>query len=239
MASTYLYNFVYDDFCSWYLEMSKVTLQGEDQDQIANTHQVLYTVLKSVIMMIYPFTPFFSEELYQSLPGHGVSIMEESYPKYDHSAIDLAAIDEVNNLISMIKDIRNYKVDNDLPPNEKINLFLAGIKYDFDRYLPYLKRFGFIDNIQFVDVLPHHLEPKVYPGVIMAIEDKIDKAELKQKISLEVAKYTAEVERCEKMLSNPNFINKAPAKKIEEEKAKLAQYQEALHLLKAKLNKLA
>lgn len=239
MASTYLYNFVYDDFCSWYLEMAKVTLQAADPLHIKHTHQVLYKVLKDVVLMIYPFTPFFSEEIYQSLPGHKTSIMEEAYPQYDEAMVNVTAIDEVNNLIAMIKDIRNYKVDNELAPNEKINVFLTGLKYDFTRYIAYLKRFGFIEQIHFVEHLDHHLEPKYYPGVIMAIEDKIDKAELKRKLSADIAKYAAEVERCEKMLSNPNFIDKAPAKKVEEEKAKLGQYQEALLLLQNKLAKLS
>lgn len=238
MASTYLYNFVYDDFCSWYLEMSKVTLQSDQLTDIRHTHQVLFKSLKAIISMIYPFTPFLSEELYQSLPGHRLSIMEEPYAIYHENEMDMTAIDEVNNLIAMIKDIRNYKVENDLAPNEKIHVFLSGLKYDFERYLPYLKRFGFIEQVTFIDILDTHLEPKYYPGVIMAIEDKVDKSELKVKLKNEISKYIAEVERCEKMLSNANFVAKAPAKKIEEEKAKLQQYQEALHLLQTKLAKL-
>lgn len=95
-ASTHLYNFVYDDFCSWYIEMSKVTLQGDNEEAKHMTHLVLHKCLKSILMMIYPYTPFFAEEIYQNLPGHLESIMLAAYPEVEEQYMDKKAQEEIS-----------------------------------------------------------------------------------------------------------------------------------------------
>ncbi len=102
-ASTHLYNFVYDDFCSWYLEMSKVTLQGENEVNKNNTRQVLYHILEGIIMMIYPYCPFITEEIYLNMPEHKDSIMLNSYPEYNDSLFDKKSMDEIEIIIKIVE----------------------------------------------------------------------------------------------------------------------------------------
>ena len=106
-ASQYLYNFVYDDFCSSYLEFSKVSLNSDSIDKINSTKQILYYCLKSIILLIYPYTPFISEELYLNLPEHKESIMVEKYPTIHKNYINHSFDDERETLCKVIKDIRN------------------------------------------------------------------------------------------------------------------------------------
>jgi len=241
MASSFLYNFVYDDFCSWYLEMSKVTLQGDDEDAKKTTHQVLYTCLKAILGMIGPFTPFIAEELYLHLPAHGESLMLEAFPKASSLYQDKAAIEEVSLVFDLIRSVRSYKVDNQLAPNQAVTLyFVTHEKKKLEKYLPYLSRFTFAKEIVIQDshkgIESHNVV--LFPGVEMIIVDATDKATVIAKLDAEIKVLESEVARGQGMLSNPNFVNKAPEAKIALEKDKLAKNLEQLATVKAKRAKL-
>lgn len=236
-ASTHLYNFVYDDFTSWYVELCKIKLNSENNELRHNTLCVLLKVLKSILLMIYPYTPFISEEIYQNLPDHLESIMLDSYPEYDENLVFEESEEKINEIISMIKDIRSYKVENNLAPNAQIKLTLIplGTK-DLSDYITYLSRFTFASSIDIKEQGEGNI--KVYKSLNLLIEDNINKEELLQKINKEIARLESEVSRCQKMLSNPNFVSKAPQQKIEQEKAKLASYQSELNIYLNKKSKL-
>ncbi|MDD6301750.1 MAG: valine--tRNA ligase [Bacillales bacterium] len=237
-ASTHLYNFVYDDFTSWYVELCKVKLNGEDKELARNTKAVLIKVLKDIIMMIYPYTPFIAEEIYLNLPGHKESIMLDSYPEVNEKYIYESDCLIVEDLIKAIKDIRAYKVDNNLAPNANVDIMLLPTSplfnaSFFDRYL---RRFGFAKDIKIVDKIEGNLS--IYTYVQMAIIDNIDKDELLNKINQEIARLEKEVARSSSMLSNQNFIQKAPQSKIDLEKTKLEKYQNELNTYLDKRNNL-
>jgi len=238
-ASTHLYNFVYDDFCSQYLEMSKVSLSSNDEQSIKTTHQVLYKCLKAIILLIYPYTPFIAEELYLSLPKHLESVMLESYPLVEDKLIDNSVNDEVNMLFSMIKDVRNYKIENKLAPNARLSLFLNLKIKVFDAYFTYLKRFTFSD-IQVIgeEILSKRGELKIYDFGDMLIDNQAGRGEIIARIDKEIEETKSEIARAEKMLSNDNFLTKAPQEKIELEKSKLNKHKDNLRSLLEKKEKL-
>ena len=225
-ASTHLYNFVYDDFTSWYVELCKVKLNGEDQELKQNTKAVLIKVLKDIILMIYPYTPFIAEEIYLALPGHKESIMLDSYPEFDSSLIYENESKVVEELIKMIKDVRAYKVENNLAPNAKVKLTIISEDIDREFFTTYLTRFAFAESVKYN--VTSEGAVKVYANCQMIIEDNVDKGELLAKIEKEIARLTSEVARGEKMLSNPNFLAKAPASKVEQETNKLNAYKAEL-----------
>ena len=231
-ASSHLYNFVYDDFCSQYLEMSKVTLNGNDENKKNSTYQVLHYCLKNIILLIYPYTPFIAEELYQNLPEHKESIMLESYPTVKKDLIDNSYDEQVETLINLIKDVRNYKLENKLAPNAKLDLLINFKKDVFDGFNTYLARFTF-SEIQNVgkDIINKKGELKVYNYLDLIISNEAGKDELLKRIDAEIALTRSEIERCEKMLSNPNFVDKAPKEKVENERNKLSKHQENLQNL--------
>ena len=227
-ASTHLYNFVYDDLASSYLEFCKIKLNSSSVELKDNTKAVLLKVLKSIILMIYPYTPFIAEEIYQQLPGHKESIMLDAYPEIEQKYISPKAEEKVFDLIKMIKDIRNFKAVNELAPNQEMVLrFIpSSEEFSLDLYAPYLAKFAFAKDIALCDNAQGNII--VYSSCQMIIQDNIDKDELIKKLDKEIARLQNEVARGEKMLSNPGFIAKAPQEKIELEKNKLESYKKEL-----------
>ena len=233
-ASTHLYNFVYDDFCGQYLEMSKVALNSNDEKAKEITNQILYFVLKNIILLIYPYTPFIAEEMYLNIPGHKDSVMLEKYPVYDESLVDESSEGQVNVLFAMIKDVRNYKIENKLAPNAKLELKIKLKINVFDDFVTYLKRFTFSD-VEFVDALENKGDINVYNEGSMLIKNEAGKEDLIKKLEKDIETIKSEIFRCEKMLGNPGFVSKAPAEKIALEKNKLEQHKKNLEELEAKL----
>lgn len=225
-ASTHLYNFVYDDFTSWYLEFAKLKLQSGDEKQAHNALAVLLEVLKSVLLMIYPYTPFIAEEIYLNLPEHLESIMVDRYPEVDESRIDEKSEALIADLIAMIKDIRAYKVENQIAPNGAVSLTLIPTKGDVSALIPYLKRFAFAKEINVRSECEGNLH--VYGCANLVIEDQVDKDALLARLNKEIERLNGEVERGTKMLSNPNFLAKAPKEKVEREEIKLRDYRNEL-----------
>ena len=237
-ASGHLYNFVYDDFCSQYLEMSKVALNSDDEAKKNTTLQVLYTCLKNIILLIYPYTPFIGEELYMNLPEHLESIMLESYPHYDKKLVDNSRDDEISLLFDFIHDVRNYKIENKLAPNAKMNISISLNKKMFDDFLIYLNRFTFSDIkvVESTDNLQGELF--IHNLGSLLIDNASDKEELLAKLEKDIQTTLFEIERGEKMLANPNFINKAPKEKVALEQEKLAKNKENLASLSKKKEQL-
>lgn len=236
-ASSHLYNFVYDDFCSQYLEMSKVALNSENQKVRNITEQVLFKCLKNIILLIYPYTPFIAEELYQSLPEHLPSIMLESYPKYDAKLVKKTVYRPVNLLFSIIKDVRSYKIENKMAPNAKLDLSINLRIPQFPGFIAFLERFTF-SNIKLVDgnIVHQKGELKIYPDGDLLIVNEAGASAMVERINKEISEVEKEIARCENMLNNPNFVNKAPEAKVALEKEKLAKHKENLDsLLKKKM----
>lgn len=232
-ASSILYNFVYDDFCSSYLEMSKVALQGENKEVTKN---VLYKVMREIILMISPYAPFVSEEMYLSLPYHKESICVETYPVYDRSLLNKKATEKVAVLEEMIRDIRNYKSQNEIAPNAPVRLVISP-KEPFENASEYLKRFSFASEIK-ISSSPLEGNPFFYDGYELLVEEDIDVDALKAKLEKEKARLESEVGRGEKMLSNPSFVSKAPTEKVKLEQEKLQKNKALLSSVLAKLNTL-
>ena len=236
-ASSHLYNFVYDDFCSQYLEMSKVKLYGDDASKNV-TITVLLKALKSIILLIYPYTPFIAEELYLNLPNHLESVMLESYPKVEKEFIFKDGLEEIELLFDMIRDVRNYKITNQLAPNAKLGLTISlKIKVSSD-FATLLNRFTFSEFEVKDDLSTLSGDLFTYNYGSMIISSGVSKEEAKEKLEKEIAFEKSEIKRSEGMLNNPNFLAKAPKEKVETEKAKLKLHQDNLKELEEKLKKI-
>jgi len=238
-ASNHLYNFVYDDFCSQYLEMSKVALNGHDESEKALTYQVLYKCLRDIILLIYPYTPFIAEELYLNLPEHKESIMMESYPSIEDLFTDTSVNKDMDLLFNIIRDIRNYKIENKIAPNKSLKIKIHLKKKMFNGFDIYLNKFTF-SQVEFVsgEVVHDNGEVRVYDDGELLIADDTDKSEIIAKLKAELEKEESEYSRANQMLNNPNFISKAPVSKIEAEKVKLSLHEDNIKSLKEKLEKI-
>ena len=233
-ASSHLYNFVYDDFCSQYLEMSKVKLYGDDASKNV-TITVLLKALKTIILLIYPYTPFIAEELYLNLPSHLESVMLESYPKEEKEFIFNKGLEEIELLFDMIRDVRNYKITNQLAPNAKLGLTISlriPVSEDFKTLF---NRFTFSEFEIKDDLASLSGELFSYNYGSMVITSGVSKEEAREKLEKEIAFENSEIKRSEGMLNNPNFLAKAPKEKVEMEKEKLKLHQANLEELEKKL----
>lgn len=234
-ASTYLYDFVYDDFCSFYLEMSKVSLS--DPHQSETVKQVLYQVIHDVILMIYPYCPFIGEELYCSLPGHKDSAMLETYPEYRPQWISPAAEKKGRLLFEMIRDGRGYKSCHKMAPNEAIKITLSP-KTPFKGVETYLTRFLFAKEIRVQKEAPHG-DAFLYSGLTMVVASNKSNDEIKKELLKERERLEFEISRSEKMLLNPAFVSKAPKQKVDLERSKLEENKAKMKGLEQRISDLA
>ena len=232
-ASGILYDFVYDDFCSFYLEMSKVSLAKKEDE--ATVKAVLYKVVREIVLMIYPYCPFIAEELYLSLPGHKDSIMLESYPVYD-KALHSPKAEKLGALLNAIlSDVRGYKSAKGLAPN-------ASIRLAFDKPFPfkgiedYLARFLFASEVK--ENASLRGDAFVYEDTTLTIEEDVDVETLRASLLADEKTLLFEVSRGEKMLGNPGFLAKAPKEKVDAEKEKLSANQAKLAAVRARLDEL-
>ncbi len=235
-ASKLLYDFVYDEFCSWYLEFSKVNLNGDHARKKDQSIHVLYTILKNILIVLHPFAPFITEEIYGKLPGHLRSIYDEHYPV----TIPLHREDDIYGFIqTIISDVRAYKVNHQLPPNAKLTLSLThAFSQSLSDYVPLIERFTFstITNKS----LEHHptMQQFVYAKGTLQIEQTIDPLTMKATLLKQEAEERAEIKRAQTMLANPSFIAKAPANKIQDEQEKLTLHEQKLLSILEKLKRL-
>ena len=230
IACSNLYSFVYDDFCDFYLEMSKISLSNEAYNK-NSTYYTLITILKNILLMIYPFAPFISEEIYLSLPNHKGSIMLESYPEVDKSvSFDISNILFVK---ETIEKIRAYKVNNELKPNEKIKLFIKTSK-NIDSLIPYIQRFTFASSITLTseEVSGSSI---IIDGGILYIQDDVSKEEKLATLNKQLESVLKDIDRSEHLLNNPNFLNKANPNKVKEEQEKYRKYLEQRKLIEEKI----
>ncbi|OKP83924.1 valine--tRNA ligase [Paenibacillus helianthi] len=227
-----LYNFIWDDLCDWYIEFSKLTLYGEDAAAKAKTQSVLAYVLDRTLRLIHPFMPFITEEIWQHLPHEGDTIMLAEWPKYEAALEQPQAVAEMNLLMDVIRAVRNVRAEVNVPMSKKVELIIKAASEEtlsiIARNDNYIGRF--CNTSSFEAGLNPQTPDKVMSAVITGAELLLPLAgliDIEQEITRlekEVQLLNSEVERVEKKLGNQGFVAKAPAKVIEEERAKQGDY---------------
>ena len=226
-----LYNFIWNDFASWYVELTKVDLQAKNE-YYESTMNVLLYVLDAVIKLIHPFMPFVTEEIYQTLPQKDAeSICIAKWPEYNPE-FDFASDSEVMDLgCEIISSVRTIRSDLNHPMSKPVTLNLEattdviGMIASVEPYIVKFtnaKKIVISENVEKDDTIS-----KILPNVKIFIPAKelIDKEAEIKRLEAELAKLEGELTRSNKMLSNPNFLSKAAPEKIESEKEKLVKYQ--------------
>lgn len=224
MASTHLYNFVYDDFCSSYLEASKTILRRGEEKVKVNNAKVLLLMVKNIIKMIYPYTPFIAETLYLSLPTHLESINLETYPEEIKIKLDEDLLKEAALVYQSIFAIRSFKAEQRLRPHDELNLEIVA-KFHVSNYasliLKDLLHLGEV-NVVNEDKLDKNGKNFIFNEAKINLIIKQDEEEISAQISKQLEAIEKEILRSKKMLENPSFLAKAPAELVKKEKEKLA-----------------
>ena len=238
-VGSYLTTLIWDDFCSWYIELSKLNLSNDETAN--NTKQVLFYALKSIIILLHPFVPFVSEELYQALPNAKKSVHLETWPEIKAEYNNDQAIKEMNEIIELITFVRNYRNVENL--GNKLTLpFNVSYKTEFGKSIfennkELLSRFM---NVELIDSANENATVLVTENAIYSIcyQKVIDYDKEIAKCEEELAKLYQEVRRCQGMLSNERFLQKAPEAKIKDEKEKLQNYLSRKESVESRLNEL-
>ncbi|MGI1821435.1 valine--tRNA ligase [Exiguobacterium sp. TRN 1102] len=245
-AGRYLYNFIWEEFCNWYIEMAKLTLYGEDEAAKHTTRSVLAHTLDSIMRLMHPFMPFLTEEIWQHLPHEGDSIVRASYPtRRDdlHFADSVPAFEAVMNVI---RSVRNIRAEVNAPMSKPIQLFISTSDDATQGYLSANEMtIGKFTNATELEIgrglpAPDKSMSAIMTGaeLFIPLADLINFEEEIARLEKEVAKYEKEVERVQKKLGNQGFIAKAPAHVIDEEKAKEKDYLDKRDAVRARLEEL-
>ena len=212
------YGFIYDDFCSNYIEFAKFNSES------ATTKSVLCYVLTGILKMLHPFMPFVTEEIYQSLPiKDAESIMISEYPKYNKEYVFKDELNSVEEKISFIKQFRNIKTENNIPKEAKVM-----INTDDEIIIKMLKLSDVLINDK-LDIKSYNVKTNNYEATIFYEKEESEEDKLLKEKQINDLK--ASIERRQKLLSNENYVNKAPANIVEQDKIKLAEEQKKLEEL--------
>ncbi|GIO34736.1 MULTISPECIES: valine--tRNA ligase [Paenibacillus] len=241
-----LYNFIWDDLCDWYIEFSKLSLYGDDEAAKKTTKSVLSYVLDRTLRMIHPFMPFISEEIWQHLPHQGETITLAAWPEYDPALENADAAREMSLLMDVIRAVRNIRAEVNVPMSKKVELMLnAGDDQTLqivNRNEIYVQRFCNTSSFKAGTGLeaPDKAMTAVVTGaeLYLPLAGLIDIDQEIARLEKELKHLNSEVERVEKKLGNQGFVFKAPAKVIEEEKAKMADYAEKRSKVLARIEEL-
>ncbi len=237
-----LYNFIWDDFCSWYIELSKVHLNSDNAVEKKATQNTLVYVLNAIVRLLHPFMPFVTEEIYQSIPHLEESITISSWPTVNTQFNNETINEKFQYLFDIIKGIRNmratYVIKNAIEIAYSIQTIDNSLSSLLDDLAPYIFKLCHAKCIGYNVETSTNVGTEMIKGgnaLIIELGDYIDMEAEKAKLKDELNKLTGEIKRCEGMLSNPNFTSKAPAAKVEAERTKLADYQSKYDAIKEKL----
>jgi valyl-tRNA synthetase len=248
LAAKAIYEFVWDQYCDWYLEIAKVQIQTGDEAEQRATRRTLLRVLETILRLAHPIIPFITEEIWQTIApmtelkdkSRGTeSIMLQAYPKADLEKIDEEAEVWVSMLKTAVEACRSLRGEMGISPASKVPLIAAGDAGLLAAYAPYLKSLAKLESVEIVAELPEADAPVMLSGDFrLMLKVEIDVAAEKERLGKEIARLQGEIAKANGKLSNESFVARAPAAVVEQEKARVAEFSTSLEKLEAQLIKL-
>ena len=249
VALSNIYDFTWDIFCDWYIELSKARLGEKDTAENLVAQNVIAYVLAGILKLLHPFMPFITEEIYGSLPHDAAdeSIMISKYPTCDATLRYAEATEQMNRIITAIKVIRARRNEMNVPPSRRAKVYIATRYADTfnDKTAVFFTRLASASEIEvaesFEGVISADDAVQIITDsatVFLPLSDIIDTEKERARLEAEEKKLLGEIDRIEKKLSNEGFVAKAPAAVVDGEKAKLEKYRENLDGVRAALAKL-
>ena len=236
VATQKMYDFIWNEFCDWYIEIAKVRLYNKENKESRLAAQfTLNKVLGDSLKLLHPIMPFVTEQIYMQLYNNDESIMISDYPSYNKLENFEEAEKNIERLKEIIIGIRNARSELNVPNSKKADLIFVTTECGelIEKSSDFLKKLGYSENILIQNNkngIPENAISIIVDGIelYMPLENLVDMEKEKQRKQEEKKKIEAEIQRAEKMLSNPGFVSKAPAAKIQEEREKLEKYKEML-----------
>ena len=235
-AGRELYNFIWNDFCDWYIEISKVALNGDDEELKARKQENLIWILDQILRLMHPIMPFVTEKLWLSMPHDGESIMVADYPVTHKEFENKQADEDMAFLIEIIKAVRNIRMEVNAPMSSSIDIMIqldnAENKHILDDNVDYVNNFLHPKTLKVDTTIdaPKLAKNAVVPGaqIFVPLTELVNVDEEIAKMEKEAEKLEAEVARSEKKLANKGFVDHAPEAVVNKEKAKKEDYESQL-----------
>ncbi|MBQ8197692.1 MAG: valine--tRNA ligase [Clostridia bacterium] len=244
VALANLYDFVWNDFCDWYIELTKPVLYGEDDVKRDNTISVLVYVLGEILKLIHPFVPFVTEKIYKDMPGANGPLMLAEFPRYNAKLNYFASDKEIETVKEIIKNIRNIKVKTGAAPSKRVALY---VKTENKKVIKngsvYIEKLAGVSEIGFVNdksVLTEKVVAQVIDGaeLFIPLGDLVDFDKELKRLSDELRTVENEIARASGKLSNNGFLEKAPKALVDAERAKRDKYVDMRDKLKKQIDDL-
>ena len=241
MAVAKLYDFIWDVFCDWYIEIAKIRLQ-KGGSEAKDAKQVLVWVMSNTLKLLHPFMPFITEEIWQTLPHDGESIMISAWPEYDPAHSFEAEEAEMERIMTAVRAIRNRRAEMNVPPSRKAKVYIAtAYKPAFEHGSVFMQRLASASEVEVADsfeldgaVCIVTADAKIY----IPMGELVDLAAEKARLNKELAAVEKDLSFVNGKLSNENFVAKAPAAVVEAQREQKTRYEEKIAMLKESIAKL-
>jgi len=243
-----VYDFIWDEFCDWYIEMVKPRLYGTEDAADKNAALwTLKTVLIDALKLLHPYMPFITEEIFMTLQSEEESIMISSWPVYDENRVYTKEENDIELIKEAVRGIRNVRTQMNVAPSKKASLYVvsedAMVRDAFTAGTVYLKGLAYATDVNVqadMQGIASDAVSVVIPGanVYIPFAELVDIAKERERLAKEEDRLRAEIARAEGMLNNERFTSKAPAAKVQEEKDKLDKYRQMLREVSAQIEKL-
>lgn len=243
VAAQKIYDFIWDSYCDWYIELTKSRLQGDDSEAKENAQRVLCYVLTQILKLLHPFMPFLTEEIWQALPHEGDYLMLQSWPTH-RADLDFPDEERAMELImDAIGAVRTRRSEMNVPPSRKAHLTVATLEQEiFRQGIPFLKRLAYAGDVTITGVTEEGNDEGTVTAIThaarisMPLADLVDMEKEKARMEKELGKSRAELEKLDAKLGNPGFVSKAPANVVEAERERCEKLRELVTKLEQQLS---
>ncbi|PIT11049.1 valine--tRNA ligase [Snodgrassella alvi] len=243
MAAQTLYEFIWNEYCDWYVELAKTQLQRGDEMQQRATRRTLVRVLEVVLRLLHPIMPFITEELWQTIAPlanakHTDSIMLAAWPQSDSSLIDTDAVNQMHYLQELVNSVRNLRGEMGLAMSVKVPLLVESTT-DLGTLLPYLLLMARLSEARQITQLPEGDDAPVAvcQGARLMLKVEVDKAAETARLQKEAEKLQKNIDKIASKLAKPGYTDKAPAHLVEKDRSELAQLQDRMAKINLQLQK--
>ena len=237
VAAQKIYDFIWDDYCDWYIELTKTRLQGEDEDSKVRAQQVLCHVLTQMLKLLHPFMPFITEEIYQALPkcdGASDILMMAQWPEYTEALNFPAEENAMEAVMDLIRAIRARRAEMNVPPSKKAELrIVTGQPEAYRQGLHFIQRLAYASNVTFPETAPADVTGLVSivthdATAYLPLSELVDLAAERERIAKELEKAKNGLRITEGKLSNEKFVAHAPENVVNAEREKVTKYKELI-----------